>query len=374
MRQVSQDRWKGTSGAVLLALAWGCSAGPTQGQPLGTEEVRVPEGFEVTVFAEGLDGVRMLELGPDDRLYAARSSAGEIVRFELGPDGRALGNAELVADGLRRPYGLAFRGGDLYVGETHQVVRLQGPGFDRREVIVPDLPTGGHWTREIAFGPDGMLYLSVGSSCNVCEEADPRRAAILRYRPDGSGEEIVAEGLRNSAGLAFHPTTGILWASQNERDHLGDDLPPEEINLIDPSRPGGHYGWPYCYGDRRPNPEFDDAGRCGSTVPPALEMQAHSAPLGMAFYTGDQFPSEYRGDLFLAFHGSWNRSEKTGYEVVRVRVQGGRPVGYDSFAAGWLEDDGSVRGRPVAVAVGPDGTLYVSDDGAGRIWRIRWAG
>jgi glucose/arabinose dehydrogenase len=316
----------------------------------------------------------MLELGPDGRLYAARSRAGEVVRFELGPDGEAAGEPEVVADGLQRPDGLAFRNGDLYVGETNRIVRLAGPDFGDLEVVVPDLPTGGHWTREIVFGPDDMLYVSVGSSCNLCEEEDARRAAVTRYRPDGSGQEIVAEGLRNSAGLAFDPNTGLLWASQNERDNLGDDVPPEEINLIDPSDPGGHYGWPYCYGRRIPNPEYDDAGRCGTTVPPALEMQAHSAPLGMVFYTGDQFPPEYRGDLFLAFHGSWNRSEKTGYQVVRVRVEGGRPVSYEPFATGWLQDDGTVSGRPVAVEMGPDGSLYVSDDGAGRIWRIRWVG
>ena len=370
----------GLTTALLLAAA--CTA-PTEtpgqtsdgGDPQ-TSFVAVPQGFEASVFAEGLSGVRMLELGPDDRLYAVRSSAGEVVRFDLNGDGTADGDPVVVASGLRQPYGLAFRDGDLYVGETHQVIRLTGPGFTQETIVVPGLPAGGsHWAREIVFGPDNQLYVSVGSTCNVCEEADERRAAVVRYAADGSGiegGEIVGRGLRNASGLAFHPVTGELWASQNERDNLGDDVPAEELNILVPGGPVEHFGWPYCYEDRQPNPEYADAQRCASTVAPALEMQAHSAPLGIVFYEGEQFPAEYRGDLFMAFHGSWNRSERTGYKVVRVRVEDGRPVSYEDFATGWLTGSGSVRGRPVAVEIGPDGSLYVSDDGTGRIWRVRW--
>ena len=366
----------------VLLLSTACSA-PTEGseQTFVDDEglsaqsfVQVPQGFEVSIFAEGLSGVRMLELGPDGRLYIARSSAGEIVRFDLNADGTADGDPAVVASGLRQPYGLAFRNGDLYVGETHQVIRLAGPAFTQETVIVPGLPTGGHWTREIVFGPDDRLYVSVGSSCNLCEEGDPRRAAVVRYAANGSGEQIIAEGLRNTVGLAFHPDTGELWANQNERDNLGDDIPAEELNIFSPGGVVEHFGWPYCYGNRIPNPEYANPPRCGNTMAPALEMQAHSAPLGMVFYDGDQFPAEYRGDLFMAFHGSWNRSEPTGYKVVRVRVENGRPFSYEDFAAGWLSPGGAVLGRPVAVEVGPDGSLYVSDDGQGRIWRVRWVG
>ena len=373
-------RWAGLTIILLQSVA--CSA-PTSGSEQPSDDdatsmpqaiAQVPQGFEVSVFAEGLSGVRMLEVGPDDRLYAARSSAGQIVRFDLNEDGTANGDPAVVASGLRQPYGLAFHEGNLYVGETHQVIRLAGPEFTTETVTVPGLPIGGHWTREIVFGPDGLLYLSVGSSCNLCEEGDIRRAAVVRYGADGSGQEIVGVGLRNAAGLAFHPETGALWASQNERDRLGDDVPAEELNILAPGGAVEHYGWPYCYEDGVPNPEYADAQRCEGTISPALEMQAHSAPLGMAFYTGEQFPAEYRGDLFLAFHGSWDRSEPTGYKVVRVRVESGQPVSYEDFVTGWLTGAGSVRGRPVAVAVGPDGSLYVSDDGAGRIWRVRWAG
>ena len=373
-------RWAGLTMVLLLSMACSAPAGvPGQtsddaGGPTPQTFVQVPQGFAVSVFAEGLSGVRMLELGPDDRLYAVRSSAGEVVRFELNADGTASGGPAVVASGLRQPFGLAFRDGDLYVGETHQVIRLRGPGFTQETIIVPGLPTGGHWTREIEFGPDGQLYVSVGSSCNLCVEGDERRAAVVRYAADGSGEEIVGVGLRNAVGLAFHPVTGELWASQNERDRLGDDVPAEELNILVPGGPVEDFGWPYCYENRTPNPEYADARRCVVTVAPALEMQAHSAPLGMVFYDRDQFPVEYRGDLFLAFHGSWNRSEPTGYKVVRIRVEDGQPVSYEDFATGWLTGAGSVLGRPVAVEVGPDGSLYVSDDGQGRIWRVRWVG
>lgn len=344
-------------GALGGILAWAVS--------VRAQTVHVPSGFQVSVFADGLRGVRTLKMGPDGLLYAVQSRPGRIVRLDPSDGGE-----EEVVDDLQRPYGLAFHDGWMYVGETHRVVRFRGPEYRAAEVVVPDLPTGGHWTREIAFGPDGLLYLSVGSNCNVCEESDPRRAAVTRYRPDGSGEEIVARGLRNSAGLAFHPETGELWASQNERDMLGDDLPPEEINIL---ADGTDFGWPYCYGRRIPNPEYGDRNRCGSTTPPALEMQAHSAPLGMVFYDGDAFPEEYHGDLFVAFHGSWNRTEPTGYKLVRVRVENGRPVDQEDFATGWL-DGGDVSGRPVYPEVGPDGSLFLSDDGGGRIYRIRWVG
>jgi glucose/arabinose dehydrogenase len=335
---------------------------------LSAQAPTVPTGFEIDVFADGLDGVRALEFGPNGSLYATLSQAGRIVRID--PEDR--GRAETIAEGLNRPYGIAFHDGWMYVGERHQIVRFRGPSYETSEIVVPDLPTGGsHWTREIAFGSDGMLYLSVGSSCNLCEESDPRRAAIIRYAPDGTHETIVATGVRNAAGLAVHPETGAMWASQNERDNLGDDVPPEEINIL---TDGEHFGWPFCHSDRQTNPEYrNHAGFCGTTTPPALAIQAHSAPLGMTFYTGDQFPEEYRGDLFVALHGSWNRSERTGYKLIRVRVEDGRPVSYEDFATGWLAG-GRVSGRPVYPAVGPDGSLFLSDDQGGRIYRIRWKG
>jgi glucose/arabinose dehydrogenase len=345
--------------ALLAAALWSFTS---------VQSLTVPEGFEISVFADDLGGVRTLKTGPDGMLYAVLSVSGRIVRL----DPKEPGEAAEVVEGLNRPYGLAFRDDWMYVGERHQIVRFRGPTYETVEVVVPDLPTGGnHWTREIVFGFDGMLYVSVGSSCNVCEESDPRRAAVTRYGPDGTGETIIAEGLRNSAGLAVHPGSGALWASQNERDWLGDDLPPEEINILDD---GEHFGWPYCYGEGEVSPEYPDrADFCRETTPPALTIQAHSAPLGMVFYSGDQFPEEYRGDLFVALHGSWNRSERTGYELIRVRVRDDRPVSYEEFATGWLSGR-RVSGRPVYPEVGPDGSLFLSDDEGGRIYRIRWTG
>jgi glucose/arabinose dehydrogenase len=349
--------------SLLAATSWGCST--LHGDNSG--DLRVPDGFAIEVFAKDLPGVRTLKPGPDGKLYAALSQEGRIVRFDVGA---ATPAPEPVASGLNQPYGMAFHSGALYIGDTDQILRLEGPDYARATLVVPHLPTGGHWTRELAFGPDSMLYVSIGSSCNLCEEDDPRRAAVSRYAPDGSGGTVIAHGLRNAAGLGFEPTTHVLWASQNERDELGDDVPPEEIDVL---ADGTDFGWPYCYGDRVPNPEYHDPARCAGTTPPALKMQAHSAPLGIAFYTGTQFPPEYRGDLFVAFHGSWNRSEKTGYMVARVHVVNGRPVSYEPFVTGWLRG-GVVYGRPVYPAVGPDGSLYVSDDDGGRIYRVRWVG
>ena len=330
--------------------------------------LHVPPGFVIEQFAGNLPEVRTIRSGPDGMLYVALSQRGRIVRLDPAQKIAPV----TIAEGLNQPYGLAFHSGDLYVGENDQVVRLKGPAFREKTVIIPNLPTEGHWTREITFGADSMLYLSVGSSCNLCEEDDPIRAAISRYRPDGSGGTVIAKGLRNAAGLALNPTTGAIWASQNERDNLGDDIPPEEIDVLSD---GTDFGWPYCYGNRQPNPEYRRlANRCASTTPPALTMQAHSAPLGVAFYTGTQFPEEWRGDFFVAFHGSWNRRQKTGYLLAHVDVKDGRPVSYEPFAWGWLTPNGDVTGRPVYPSVGPDGNLYLSDDLGGRIYRIRWVG
>ncbi len=368
----STNRWivRRFSGLALcgLVVLQACSDGQALVVPAAPDEIVVPPGFELSIAAEGLDGVRTLKMGPDGKLYAVQSRAGSVVRMEL--TGGSAANVEVVLEGLRQPFGLAFHQGQMYVGETHQIIRVPLEAGGPSEVIVGGLPTGGHWTREIGIGPDEKLYLSVGSSCNVCEESDPRLAAITRYELDGSNETIFATGLRNSVGLAWHPDTGQLWASVNERDNLGDDVPPDAINLI---VEGGDYGWPYCNSNRIPNPEFDDEARCAPTLPPALEIQAHSAPLGMVFYTGTAFPVEYQGDLFLALHGSWNRSEPTGYKLVRVNVEDGAPVSYEDFAYGWLEGE-VVKGRPVYPVLGPDGALYLSDDSNGRIYRIGYGG
>lgn len=342
------------------------------------QRVRLPQGFEIRVFARGLFGPRFMTLGPDKKIYVSMPRMGWVGRLRDDDNDGKMERVDRVAQDLDRPHGLAFWQGKLYVAGTEKIWRVDR--FRERNsagqvtAMVSNLPSGGgHWTRTILFGPDGKLYVSVGSSCNVCKEADPRRAAIVRYNPDGTGEEIFAKGLRNSVGIAWRPATKELWGTENGRDWLGDDHPPEEINII---KQGKDYGWPYCIGNRVPDPDFGSPERCRNTEPPHVTLPAHNAPLGLAFYTGQQFPKEYHGDLFVALHGSWNRSRKDGYKVVRVRLGNGQPK-VEDFATGWLrreERRDVVWGRPVDLLVGADGSLYLSDDYAGLIYRISYRG
>jgi len=350
--------------AALVALA--CEGQPAAGQD---PALTVPAGFKVTVFAQNLNGVRYLTLGPGGAVYASRPSAGEIVRLvDANHDGVA-DTTVTVASGLNRPFGIAFRGDTMFVAENNEVVHFN-PGSQTKVVDVPNIPGGaGHSTRTVVFGTDGKMYVSVGSSCNICDEADSMRAAVVQFNRDGSGGRVFARGLRNSVGLAVHPTTGEIWATNNDRDNLGDDIPPERINII---KDGKYYGWPQCYLPGQRNPEYPNAD-CSSVEPPAITFQAHSAPLGMTFYTGSAFPADYRGDAFVAFHGSWNRSVPTGDKVVRVQVQNGKPASIDDFVTGWQRPDGSRWGRPVSIVMTTDGALLVSDDMGGKIWRVAYA-
>ena len=359
------------AGAVTAAQAQAPGGGRTRVEVAGHSLV-VMRGFAVDLYAEGLSGARFMVLGPDGVPYLSLTSQGRVVKLpDLDGNGRA-DSVVTIARGLSSPHGLAFHGDTLYVAETNRVVRFV-PGVAAPEVVVPDVPHGGgHFTRTIVFGPrDGKLYLSVGSSCNICDERDARRAAVLRFNADGSGGEIFAHGLRNSVGLAFDPSTGELWGTNNDRDMLGDDLPPDRINIL---RQGGDYGWPQCYLPGHPNPEYPNAD-CGHLAEPAITFQAHSAPLGIAFSTGTQFPPEYRGGAFAAYHGSWNRSVPTGYKVVYVRQRDGRPVTITDFVVGFLaEGSDAPWARPVDVLVAKDGSLLVSDDYGGRIFRVHYVG
>jgi glucose/arabinose dehydrogenase len=349
---------------ALVAIACKESSVSNQDQPL-----HVPPGFRVTVFAQNLNGVRYLALGPGGVVYAAQTGDGRVVRLPDANHNGVADSAVTVASGMTQPFGIAFRGDTMYVAEVDEVVRF-APGSASPVTVVPNLPGGGHTTRTIVFGVDGKLYLSAGSSCNVCDEdpADSMRAAISQFNPDGSGGRIFARGLRNSVGLGVHPTTGELWATNNDRDNLGEDVPPERINII---KDGMNYGWPHCYLPGEKNPEYQSAD-CSSVQAPAITFQAHSAPLGMAFYTGTAFPSSYRGDAFVAYHGSWNRSVPTGAKVVRVQAQNGVPVGIDDFVTGWQLSDGSRWGRPVGIVMAADGALLISDDVGGKIWRVSY--
>ncbi len=363
-------RWQILAPILAFALM---ACGSHSGAETLPHPLTLPKGFRISVFADGLDGVRMMALSPKGDLTVTQSRSGRVL---ILPDQNQDGKADRVlvfAKDLDRPHGLAWRDGELYVAETGAVVRLRdadGDGIaETRHMVTSDLPAGGmHWTRTLGFGPDGNMFVSAGSSCNACTEEDRRRASLMRFKPDGTDLTLFARGLRNSVGFAWHPVTGELWATDNGRDRLGNDVPPDELNRI---TFGGHYGWPYCYGDRHADPSFKEAEFCARSVPMTLGFQAHSAALGMAFYTGEQFPAEYRNDAFVAFHGSWDRQPPTGYKVVRVRFKDGKPTGYEDFATGWLRG-GKGWGRPVDVLVAPDGALFVTDDGGGRIYRITY--
>jgi len=338
-------------------------------------EITVPAGFRVSVFAENLGGVRGLAVDPEGVVFASIPSRGRVVALpDRGDSGRAADTVTVVQD-LDLPHGLAFRGGYLYVAETGRVVRYRyrAPTLTaaERTVVVRALPRGAHhWTRSIAFGPDDKLYVAVGSSCDVCREADPRRAAIVRYNADGSGEQVFATGLRNPVGLAFHPTTGTLWSTVNERDWPGGGAPPDYVTEV---RHGAAYGWPRCFAQWRvfvPDPTFTDASRCLAMTLPTLELPPHAAPLGLVFYAGRQFPSEYVDNLFVALHGSRAGLPAAGYAIVRVRFDGDA-VSIGEFSRGWRQGD-RVIGRPVDLVLGRDGSLYVSDDHADRIYRVRY--
>ena len=345
-------------------------------------QLKAPDGFRISVFASDVDGPRMLVFSPGGVLLVSESGEGRVAAF---PDSQHTGKAArevTVLKGLNEPHGLAFYQGKLYVAENDKVRRYDWDEANvtaSNPVKLADLPTGGgHSTRTVIFH-DGKMYVSAGSSCNACVEIDSRRATVMEFNPDGSGQKIFAKGLRNAVGVAVNPKTDTVWATVNGRDMLGDDLPPETI--YDLGKDGGDGGWPYCYGDRVPDSNFAKPGddRCKGVLEPKVQMQAHSAPLGLAFYEGSQFPAEYQNNIFVAFHGSWNRSVPTGYKVVRVKLDDkGQPTGgAQDFITGWLAPGetkhGRWMGRPVGIAFGSDGSMYLSDDSAGVIYRITYS-
>jgi glucose/arabinose dehydrogenase len=368
-------------------------------------QLKVPAGFEVKLFAKGLSAPRLIRTAPNGDIFVAESSAGRVRVLRPNADGTGASQNEVFASGLERPFGIAFYPNTgkpewVYVANTNSVVRFPYQEGDLKargaaEVIVAKLPSGrGHWTRDIVFSKDGSkMFVSVGSGSNVAEDMpkldaaalqkwiaenplgaawgpEAERADVLVFDPQGKNRRIFATGIRNCVGMAVHPATGDLWCATNERDLLGDDLPPDHITRV---KEGAFYGWPWYYIGAHEDPRLKEARpdlKDKVTVPDVL-LQPHSAPLGMAFYTGNQFPAEYNGQAFAASHGSWNRTKRTGYKIIRVITKDGVPTGeYEDFVTGFVVDDASVWGRPVGVTVAKDGALLFSEDGGGTIWRV----
>lgn len=364
---------------LSIGLALALLGNSSAAAELPLEQIKLPPGFAIELFAR-VDNARQMALGRTDAsggtLFVGSMRAGKVhaLRFDAGFKARA---PSVVASGLQMPVGVAYKDGNLYVSAVSRILRFDD--LERRldnppaAVVVTDkLPAETqHGWKFIAFGPDGKLYVPVGAPCNVCEPDSQRHANIQRMNADGSNLELVATGVRNSVGFDWQPQNRQLWFTDNGRDMLGDDVPGDELNHA--PRSGMHFGFPYCHAGDLPDPEFGRKRRCDEFTAPAQKLGPHVAALGMRFYTGSMFPAQYRNQIFIAEHGSWNRSQKIGYRVSLVRLQGDKAVSYEPFATGWLQGD-NVWGRPADVLVLPDGSLLVADDYAGAIYRIFYRG
>lgn len=337
-----------------------------------------PAGFTVSVFARDLEDARML-LERGGIVYVTRPQSGDVLALADTDGDGAADTRSTVASDLPYVHGIAFRDSDVYLATDTRVLRgtisAEG-GFDGLTAIIEDLPDGGqHPLRTLGIGPDDRLYISVGSTCDACEESNPENATMLVAALDGTGRSVLASGLRNTIGFGWHPATGELWGMDHGSDWRGNDLPPEELNQI---VAGADYGWPYCFGERQVDPVIDDppdqtkAERCAMTTPSVLTTQAHNAPIGLVFYAGQSFPEAFRNDAFVAMHGSWNRYPPTGYKVSRIVFDdAGRPTAFEDFVSGFLIEEGrAVFGRPAGITVSGDGTLLFSDDANGVVYRV----
>jgi glucose/arabinose dehydrogenase len=364
---------------------WGRAEAPQPGtvyndRKLPLHQIKLPPGFTISLFAEDVPYARELSLSPAGTLFVGSNRANKI--YAVLDDDRDFHADRVVtlADNLHLPVGVDFHDGDLYFSEVEGVSRLERVeeriGKPNGPQQIADFPNEEHhgW-KFIRFGPDGRLYVPVGVPCNVCDEGDPF-GAMLRMNPDGSGETVVFRGMRNTVGFDWHPVTGELWFTDNGRDMLGDNIPPDELNRVPKGSATGenapHFGFPFWHASGIADPDFK--GRAlADTIQPVQDLGPHVAALGMRFYTGAQFPAEYRNQIFIAEHGSWNRSTKIGYRVMLVRLNGNDAVSYEPFAEGWKQGE-QVWGRPADVEVMPDGSLLVSDDHAGCVYRISYTG
>jgi glucose/arabinose dehydrogenase len=344
--------------------------------PLGN--IQLPPGFEIEIYADDVPGARSMALGYEGTLFVGTRQNTVYALVDSDDDNRA-DEMYIISDTLFVPNGVAFKEGALYVAELNRILR-----FDMIETNLVDTPQpdvvydefpgeSHHGWKYLRFGPDGMIYTPVGVPCNVCEVDDERFGIISRMKPDGSDYKVFAQGVRNTVGFDWHPETDELWFTDNGRDWISDDLPPDELNHVPEA--GMHFGFPYCHGGFLVDIDFGTEGDCDIYTPPAQNLGPHVASLGMRFYTGEMFPDEYRNQIFIAEHGSWNRTVPIGYRITLVRLdEDGKAVSYEIFAEGWLQNQQDVWGRPVDVLVMPDGALLISDDVAGVIYRISYSG
>ncbi len=342
-------------------------------------DLNLPEGFQIEVYARGVDGARSMAMGDNGTLFVGTRTENNVYAIQ-DTDGDFKADNIMVLDTMEVPNGIAMRNGDLYVAQVGSLwkypnIEEQLGGDLEKELIYDDFPTEFHhgW-KYIAFGPDDKLYVPVGAPCNICNrtDEDERFATISRMDPDGSNREIYARGVRNSVGFTWHPDTKEMWFTDNGRDMLGDDIPPCELNKV--TEVGQHFGYPFCHGGIVKDPEFGDLHPCSDFVFPALQLDAHVAPLGIKFYTGNMFPSEYKGKAFIAEHGSWNRSKKVGYRIMMVNIEDGEALSTEPFIDGWLNEvEQKATGRPVDILLLKDGSMLISDDYGDAIYRVSYS-
>ncbi len=352
---------------------------PMDSTDLALLELNLPEGFNIEVYARGVDGARSMAMGDEGTLFVGTRNENTLYAIQ-DTDGDYKADKVMVLDTMEVPNGVAMRNGDLYVAQVGSLwkypnIENQLEGTPKKELIYDDYPTEFHhgW-KYIAFGPDDKLYVPVGAPCNICNrtDEDERFSTITRMDPDGSNREIYAKGVRNSVGFTWHPETGDMWFTDNGRDMLGDDIPPCELNHI--TEAGQHFGYPYCHGGVVKDPEFGDERPCSDFVAPALALGAHVAPLGIKFYTASMFPSSYQGKAFMAEHGSWNRSKKVGYRIMMVDIKDGEVVSSEPFIDGWLnKETQEASGRPVDILWLKDGSMLISDDYGDAIYRVSYS-
>jgi glucose/arabinose dehydrogenase len=359
---------------LLLMLTAGSALANSNPQAI-LQQLRVPEGFKISLFADNVPNARTLALGDKGIVYVGTRQQGSVYALQDTNQDGVSDKRYTLGNNLNMPNGVAYKNGALYVAEINRILRFENITAQLEHppqptVIYDNLPKDEHhgW-KVLRFGPDNKLYTAVGAPCNVCE---PKQgyASLLRLNADGSGVERLAQGIRNTVGFDWRPTSGQLYFTENGRDYLGDDEPADELNQW--SSNGQHFGFPYCHAGDIPDPDLAGTKQCEQFVPPVWKFKAHMAPLGIRFYTGRQFPAHYKNQLFVAQHGSWNRSKPHGYRVVSLQFQGGKPVSENVFIDGWLTEKGEVLGRPTDILQMPDGSLLIADDTLGVIYRVQY--